>query len=573
MIECDFIQQSRRIVETFLQSVVIVDDRDALGVSGEAPITEPEASIDAPPPRPEIGTPIEQTEESSNTTPQEDQGDDTAEQQVAVLEGSFDAKKIIDTFADKGITCAALQPKTPPDREKLRITIPKLANRADILIFDYSLGDGGACTRNIIQNLVRNDEENKDRLRLIIIYTIATNLLDILKAIKNEIQSLPEAPVVVEQLDKYYLQIKSTRIVTLLKHDAKVPEEAEELLKRRVSFSNLVDRAINEFTDMINGLVPNVALQSLSEIRKNTSKILEYYNRSLDVPYLAHRALLDDTDTVDAEGHIVELFSTDLAALLEETNVKKYVDIDRITEWLEFRELSGVKFIYTKINGEEKELTRDQVAQILTVGVSNTDLGLQGNDKKRQKNNPQEISLSQVFSGKKPATYDDEKRFAHISAFRTFFGDLVPVLNLGTVIQDDEENYLVCIQPSCDCVRIDKPKQFLFLPLEKKAETGFDLILKNDREYVTVRTRKKVYLLESLVFNGAALRLVTATKDGADFYFSAEPDSDTATSKKYKWIGELRLEQSISLSNSFAAELARVGFTESEWLRLHAKKQ
>ena len=67
--------------------------------------------------------------------------------------------------------------------------------------------------------------------------------------------------------------------------------------------------------------------------------------------------------------------------------------------------------------------------------------------------------------------------------------------------------------------------------------------------------------------------MVTARVDAENYYFIAEPQNAAQPPKRYKWIGELRLERAISLSNDFAAELARVGFTESEWLRRYAKKQ
>lgn len=569
MIESEFTRQSCQIVENFLNSVVIIDDHAALDPPIEPLNSESEAEISVPPQRPTIENTVDQPEESSDEAPSE-----TAEEEMdkpEVIEGLFNAKEIIESFAAKGIICAALGPKAPEDLENLLETIPKLAVRADILIFDYSFGDGGTYTRRFIKNLVYHDKENRDRLRLIIIYTIDNKILDILKAIKQEVEVLPNAPAITEKLEEYSLQIGYTKIVVLLKQDADVPEEAKELLQRKVSFSNLVDHAIYEFTEMTNGLVPNVALQSMAEIRKNTSRILRHYNRNLDVPYLAHRALLDDP--IDAEGHIIELFSADLLSLLEETDVKKYVDIKRITDWLQLQELAGVKFLFTKRNGDEIQLTTAKVIKILTNGISNTDLGLRGNDEKRQKNNPKEIVLSQIFSGKKPPTTSDEELFANISAFKTFFGDLKPILKLGTVIQDNENQYLVCIQPICDCVRIDNPTQFLFLPLEERTETPFDLVIKNNETYIKARIKKKVVSLKSIIFKGDANRLVKAIQEGEYFYFTAEPTDTTEAQEKYKWIGELRLERSISMSNSFAAELARVGFTESEWLRRHAKKQ
>ena len=225
-------------------------------------------------------------------------------------------------------------------------------------------------------------------------------------------------------------------------------------------------------------------------------------------------------------------------------------------------------------SGSARKICQQLVHRILKEGISKTDLGLTGKDKERQDKNPQEIPLSQVFSGNKTASVNEEEAFAHITSFRTFFRTNTPTLTLGTVIQDEKDNYLVCIQPRCDCVRIDNATCFLFLPLEVKTDgSGFDLVVNNNGVYIRTKIRKKVASAAQVIFKGDANRMVTAKKDSEHYYFIAEPLKDAEPAKRYKWIGELRLERAISLSNDFAAELARVGFTESEWLRLHAKKK
>ena len=55
-------------------------------------------------------------------------------------------------------------------------------------------------TRKFIKNLVYHDEENRDRLRLIVIYTIDSRILDILNDIKTEIEGIPVDVVEVGEL-------------------------------------------------------------------------------------------------------------------------------------------------------------------------------------------------------------------------------------------------------------------------------------------------------------------------------------------------------------------------------------
>ena len=561
MIDCEFTNQSLKIVERFLQSAVVVDDWSFTDESSEP---EPPKDFKSPPKRPTIDS-APPTEELPSVQAPEATDDNEGIQR-------FNPKKVIDAFANKGIVCAVLDPKQE-ELDSLYSTITKLAAISDVLIFDWSLvGDAGLHTREFIKNLVHNDEDNKDRLRLIVIYTIESKISDILDDVEREINKLPEAPSISKNQAEYSLHIGSTRIVILLKQDAKIPPENKELLARKIPFDELANRVIYEFTEMTYGLIPNVALQSMSEIRKNTSKILKYFNSELDVPYLAHRALLEDP--ADAEEHIVELISADLSAILEEANVKQHVNIDRLIEWLNLREVARQEFPFTKKNGSVSQLTKEQVITMLRDGISKTELGLTGKNKDRQEKNPQEIMLSQLFSGNPTAGTEAEEVFAHMTVFRTFFGAHTPTLTLGTVMKDEESDYLVCIQPRCDCVRLDGATCFLFLPVEvNPGGSVFDLVIKDNGNYVRTKITKKVASVKQITFTGDANRMITAEMDAGNYYFIAEPQNAAQPPKRYKWIGELRLERAISLSNVFSAELTRVGFTESEWLRLYAKKR
>jgi len=550
LIECEFTRQS----------LVIVDDWSFIDES-----REPELSGDivTPPERPAIDDAPSPEELPSAREPEAADDNSVSER--------FETKKVIDAFASKGIVCAVLGPKQE-ELDSLYSTIPKLAAISDVLIFDWSLGDAGLHTRELIKNLVHNDEDNKDRLRLIVIYTIESKILDILDDMEREIKELPEAPSITKNQAEYSLHTGSTKIVILLKQEAKIPLENPELISRQIPFDELANRVIYEFTEMTHGLIPDITLQSMTEIRKHTSKILKHFNSELDVPYLAHRALLDDP--IDAEEHIVELISTDLAAMLEEANVRQHVNIERLIEWLNLKEMVNPVFPFTKGDGSVIQLTKEQVITMLRDGISKTDLGLTSREKERQAKNPQEIMLSQVFSGSTTTGTMAEEVFAHMTAFRTFFGARMPILTLGTVIKDEESNYLVCIQPRCDCVRIDRATCFLFLPIEVALEaSAFDLIIRDNGSYVRTKIKKKVASVIQIIFTGDVNRMVTARAEAEQYYFIAEPPNTEERAKWYQWIGELRLERAISLSNDFAAELARVGFTESEWLRRCARKQ
>src|SRR5207253_2228565 len=80
-------------------------------------------------------------------------------------------------------------------------------------------------------------------------------------------------------------------------------------------YDELPEYILNEFTKMTSGLVSNAALRSLSEIRKNSFKLINTFNSSIDPAFLAHRALLDNPE--DSEEQIIDLIGSEIKAILK----------------------------------------------------------------------------------------------------------------------------------------------------------------------------------------------------------------------------------------------------------------
>ncbi|MFC1946116.1 response regulator receiver domain [Chloroflexota bacterium] len=562
MIECEFVKQSREIVENFLQSVVVVDDYGQLDKLNESPEPAPSEELKSPPERPTIGA----SKSSVTITKEEPMKDDkkeTADEETNKEEDRFNAKQVIDSFADKGITCAVLTPIGQKDLDNLANTISKLALTSDVLIFDWALGDTGGRTRNLIQNLVCPDEKNKDRLRLIVIYTIENRILDILNEIFSEIKKIPEGPKVEKNEAEYSLITSSAKIIVTLKQAAKVPPEAKELLERKVPFDKLADCVIGEFTEMTHGLVPNVALQSIAEIRDNTSKLLTRFNRELDAPYLTHRTLLVNPE--EAEEHLVALIAEELVSILEEKDVKAKASIETIKHWIDYIKPENDNFTLKIEGGESKNWTKAQVIELLDKGIDIINEGKhtigQGSFVKNARNS----NLSRMYYCSDADNLNLDHKFAVLSTLRSFYGKPIPKLNLGTIIKtvDGTEEYYICIQPRCDCVRIDTSRKFLFLPLVNADGDVFDLVINHGDQFLKFKIKNSSYDVLPLDFSGDAAwkgRIFSRFQDEAYFF------KDMAN-KSYKWIGEMKIEHALSLSSVYSAELSRVGPNESEWLR------
>lgn len=547
-----FFEYSRKIAEKFLQSTVVIDDRARFPGPGEDPIA---AEMTTPLKRPPVGRVVKELDEQTTKT---------KEEPTPVDPRQLNAKKVIDGFASKGIVCSVIKPYQE-DRGALSDYMYQLASNADIIVIDWSMqNDDGEIALSLMNQIITSDLSERAQLRLIAVYTIDQDVERIPEKIKVFLEKCGVKDILLTEEAPFTIQIGSIRIVVLSKPGTDIPKEA---LGQQVSFEGLADRLTTEFTDMTTGLISNVVLNSLAEIRINYHKIITNFAVDLDAPYLTHRTLLPNPK--DAEEHLVALIAAELSAILEEKDVKTGANMEAIKYWLEYKKPGDSKFTFSA-GGSVHEWTKEKVIQLLETGISNIDrhdyAGLSDNGFKH----PHTIRLSKMFHCDDPSSSNLDERFAELFALRSFYGRPNPRLTLGTIIKttDDGNQHYVCIQPRCDCIRIREATNFLFLPLT--IQTGgkkFDIILRDNGSYIRLSTGKKGYNIKIIEFppNSEGYEVIIASEESGNYYF------EDAKGGKYKWIGELRGEQAMRLSNEFAAELSRVGLNESEWLRRHAK--
>ena len=76
--------------------------------------------------------------------------------------------------------------------------------------------------------------------------------------------------------------------------------------------------------------------------------------------------------------------------------------------------------------------------------------------------------------------------FARLTSLRSQYDAPPPVLKLGSIVAHKRSGnpvYLLCIQPLCDSVRLDRSRKFPFLKLKERDRntSRFDLVI-YDRE-------------------------------------------------------------------------------------------
>ncbi|MEM9777532.1 MAG: hypothetical protein AAF902_23340, partial [Chloroflexota bacterium] len=286
-------------------------------------------------------------------------------------------------------------------------------------------------------------------------------------------------------------------------------------------------------------------------------------------------------DPDDAEGYLTSIVSEELFGLLDEADIGRNANIDRIGEWLEMRGISGIK-----IDGKIS-LSHDQILKILEFGYINVlknseDYGINkqllGQLNKAQKSLHKK-GLTYQFTGPiidGEGAENLDEHFANLTSMRAMYEGATPTLSLGTILkkqnvtngQDKESGdnqYYICLQPRCDCVRVNQPRQFPFLPLTEN-EGVFDFVIKEENNFLKLKCSRKPFDLKLLEFNGVKSggKVTSQSLRNGDYVFIDE------IGETYTWIGELRGEQSLRISSQFATTMSRIGLDEYEWLRLHS---
>jgi len=535
-----FEELSRKVVTSFLQSVVVVDDlasmRHEVGALPHPLVT---------PTREAIGVSIP----SSTDTNSEE-----------YKRHELNATLSINAFAEKGLICGVIKPEPGEPFEDKAI---KAALRADITVFDWQLriGDDGQDNdpTNIIKKII-DLEKSQNRIRLISIYS-AENPANI----KDKIREIlgPLGPFETEDNDYTFIQ-NALRIAIFAK-DGVIGAEPSRTVKE----DELPDKLIGEFTKMTMGLLSNAALESLAALRLNTHRILGKLPSDLDAPYLTNRALLANPE--EAEEYLTDLISEELQSIIEEMNIgSKSANIDTITKWLKAKSDAGKSYILKNAKGgnsANEPFTYEELNDLLDKGKEQW--------KSKNKVSPkimQDLALTDMFHCSEETCKSLDEKYVFAATMRSSYGSGKPKLKFGTIVMkpSSEPFYFVCIQQPCDCIiRTNKTKRnFVFFPLYKSTDKYFQIIIKEANEYNRFKCSESAYDIISIEFTFPEefRGLIEAEEIDAQLCFK---DSE---GNKLIWLGELKTQFARRILHTVAAKLTRADVNDPEWLRLHSNK-
>ena len=454
------------------------------------------------------------------------------------------ADAITEAFSKVGLICGVV--KQPQDG---RVAV-EAVQRADLVVIDWQLHhDDGKRALELLKEILKGDQGQ--RLRLIAVYTGESAISEIGKRIGHELSQSGQNFESRGNGEFVTLSCGHCRIEIYAK--SKTPL-SPELSDRSVSEEALPGRMIDDFAGMTEGLLPSIALVALTAIRENTHQVLSTFEGKLDAAFLTHRACLPVPD--DSEQHVVAQLASELAAIMEEdVSGVRPSGMETIGSWIERYKGSG------DIEFDGTAVARRNVLEVLSKGVD--EAGVFSKQKARR-------AYSFLTSGLRRDEDGDPRNLDLRLAWMTCFRAIDPPVKklwLGTAVRRlgaDGAEFLLCMRPRCDSVRMAKRGPFLFLPLTHPPRGQFQLVVRSSSsgsEYIRVSVDTHMSQWKMIEFDPGEAESIVAEEESSGHIF------EDAGGNRYEWIGELKAEVAHSVGQLLSSTLSRIALDRSEWLR------
>lgn len=526
----DFAEHCQRIAKRFLLTAIVVDDE--LSLSRSPP---PHGNLIIP--SPSAVTPEEQSENQQQSR-------------------SLKFHQVTESFSRKGMVCGVVSPQEEHDDDDV---LSKTISRADIVVLDWRLNrETGKSALPLLKQIL--SEEPRHQLRLIAIYTGENDPRGILDEIEDSIDGIkPDSRSVPVDRGPHMIDFGACRIVIYLKQGTHL---VGEYVNRIVSEEDLPDRLISDFASKVEGLLPSVVMTALTAVRENVYRVLERFGSDLDPAFLAHRAGLYHPQ--ESEQHIVEQIASELHSIMDDAiSESSPAGIEVIEHWLHKRfENDEVVF------SPDDKYSVKKVLDMLKRGLE---------DKVDRLLNPRSKFniLSHGFSKGARNSIDLDLRLASAMSFRQLLDQKQRQLTMGTVIRfagSESEEFLICVTPKCDSVRLIGTTSFLFLPLSHPKQKTVQIVVpvgENDFRRMSISTKSSDWRIMDFKPDSEQ-QCVLAYSDNSDRTFAFRGVNND---QEYRWIGELKPEFAQSIAQEIAGRMSRVPLNKSEWLRRSERRK
>ncbi|PMM52458.1 response regulator receiver domain [Vibrio lentus] len=594
------------IVKEYVQTVLIIDD--GAGLDSTSTLL-PDMDVNVPSDEDENPLLASFSNQDDIGDGQEDGGEQ--EENTHPLR----TLELTNAFYELGIIAGLFQPQIldGDDPSEFANNVKIASATADIIVLDWALKKNDSrYSKALVKQILEQDIISGGRLRTIIIYTGEPRL----NILRDDLWSYLND----ESLDKtrdFEISSENLNIVFYNKADGVTAV-------RPISEEELPLTAIQEFSTLVDGLVPAFAMKAAATIRHNTGKIVTRFGSGLDIGYLSHRALLPNPS--DSEVFMLEHFISYVRSVLAISQVDRQTLGEHcVSEWVESNAEALSKII--RFNNKDYPISVSGVKDLAKNGfennlarviANNTTDGISGAFTDSQK--PcfeQAISIFDLQGG--TCSTKSSIALSILAAFRRTFEDVggfqKPYLTQGSLVYSVSKNeFLLCVTPKCDTARVDVSETFSFAVLERKLlNKKFDLIIpvmnevsclikkpligevneliyqivdfQLNREEKPIRieahtrleeikelldferiiglsTSDKFYKLKHISFSSDENRRVCSnvTEKGSLAFW----DDDV---NEYIWIGDLEDLDSQKRVSKLVGNLNRIGNDEVEWLR------
>ncbi|KAB8185250.1 hypothetical protein FKV24_010790, partial [Lysobacter maris] len=437
---------SKHAAQEFIQTAVFVDDR--IYERSSAKSSEGPSKLITPKPRRKAIKNVS-VGAKTNVTPPE----------IAEEDSSPDSYDIVTSFAKKQIICCLYQPKSKAKVSPTSDIFP-LCKSADVVILDWDLfGDKGKRALELVDGLVAQAVQDvPEQLRLILVYTQETNLF----SVANELYEKVHASIGDEfqPLEGGLTFHTSNSRITVLGKPGR--ERADTNPEHIVHEKDIADAAVIEFAKLASGLLQAATLLGLSEIRKNSRKILSKFNTSLDPAFITHMAMcLPDED---ASSHVTPLLVSEIESVLEDVLPSPLISSKLLADWCNnvWKPGAHLSRIFNNANVDYKSVAIEICSKGFKQAAKDNSLVPNINKSgSKHVNKAAKIFLPNDAS-------EANHSFSQLMASRTFYGNGKRTLQLGCIVRNQVNgHYLLCIQPVCDSVRLKDARSFIFVKMSE----------------------------------------------------------------------------------------------------------
>lgn len=472
------------------------------------------------------------------------------------FKGAFlDVPALVDAFLEQDILCTVFGRK-----EVLTENIAALL-RSDILVVDWKLNDDGSRTAKFISSCATG---HPNALHMICIYTSEKDFAAIeqkLRDISPNLEKRQDSPPA--------YSIGSTYVLIVDK------DHSEKALPKLL---------LDAFAPLVGGLLRNAVFHSIGAIRNNTHALLDRFHPDLDPAFVTHRVY--STPCEDTEQHIIPLICSEIGNILRQEKISDNLNKTITREWIEDTTIHTLN--ENIFPSPSQEILHDALDHILSLGIdgiyikdtstqerkkhTNKVSDLIGKYKKLgEKSQAKKSKMTEYWGAKNPSLADI--KLSILMSCVHFYNKTIPTIQSGTIIKEintDENKYYCCIQPPCDCFRIEQEgRHFLFVPLtEVDNDTFFDIsLLDGCSSPIYLKKIKNIYQLEKILFVPShAGENICATVIENNFVFTSKDE------RKFVFCAQLNEIHALRLIQTYSSNLARIGLMESDWQRRIASK-